>query len=248
MSALTVTQPSQKVSMLAGLLFLLGVVAAITLLMMRLYDWAVDAQKLPVKDIIFGGEFIHLDVNEMKKQIKAQYPQSFIAIDVNEVHKEIEDWPWVYRASVRKQWPNNLSVYVVEQTAVVRWNDDGLLNPYGEVFFVKHPPQHLPRLYGPSGSEKVALQGYQAMQSLLATQDLGVHSLFLSERFAWQLVLSNDVILYLGRHEFIDRVQRFIDLYPLLNKKQRPMAYVDLRYDTGLAVGWRDSDQDKETS
>jgi cell division protein FtsQ len=101
MSALTVSQPSQKVSMLAGMVFLLSVVVALTLLMMRLYDWAVDAQKLPVKDIIFGGEFIHLDVNEMKKQMKTQYPQSFIAIDVNEVHREIENLPWVYRASVR---------------------------------------------------------------------------------------------------------------------------------------------------
>ena len=61
-------------------------------------------------------------------------------------------------------------------------------------------------------------------------------------------------MLNLGREERVKRVQRFMDVYPLIkahlkheskqknnNKKQLKQAvdYIDLRYDTGLAVGWK---------
>jgi cell division protein FtsQ len=61
----------------------------------------------------------------------------------------------------------------------------------------------------------------------------------LSERFAWQVQLNNGIKLNLGRQEFINRLQRFINLYPLLQQDERDINYVDLRYDTGMAVGWQ---------
>ena len=47
-------------------------------------------------------------------------------------------------------------------------------------------------------------------------------------------------MLKLGRQEYINRLQRYIDVYPLLAEDQKSVSYVDLRYDTGLAVGWGD--------
>ena len=65
-------------------------------------------------------------------------------------------------------------------------------------------------------------------------------------------------MLNLGREERVKRVQRFMDIYPLIkthleqqakqHKKQKnnsekelkqAVDYIDLRYDTGLAVGWK---------
>jgi cell division protein FtsQ len=58
-----------------------------------------------------------------------------------------------------------------------------------------------------------------------------------SDRFAWQLTLSNGIELKLGREDTLKRVQRFIDLYPSISKhKPEAIEQVDLRYDTGLAV------------
>jgi cell division protein FtsQ len=147
---------------------------------------------------------------------------------------------------VRKQWPNRLTVYVVEQKAVAHWNDDLLLNPYGETFAGGDVSRDLPRLYGPGGSEKTALQGFHAMQTLLAGAALPIDELFLSERFAWQITLKNAIKLNLGRQEFIDRLQRFVDVYPLLKEQPKAVEYIDLRYDTGLAVGWSDEHKQSE--
>ena len=72
--------------------------------------------------------------------------------------------------------------------------------------------------------------------------------LSLSERFAWQVQLKNGIKLNLGRQEFIDRLQRFIDVYPLLAQQEKAVKYVDLRYDTGVAVGWKDDSATDEES
>jgi cell division protein FtsQ len=77
------------------------------------------------------------------------------------------------------------------------------------------------------------------MQMILSTGTLTVKNLVLSERFAWQVQLNNGIKLNLGRQEFINRLQRFINLYPLLQQDERDINYVDLRYDTGMAVGWQ---------
>ena len=151
----------------------------------------------------------------------------------------------MYRASVRKQWPNRLKVYLVEQTPVARWNEDLMLNPYGESFNAEGKSLGLPQLFGPGGSEKTALEGYNAMQSLLAGRELTIAELSLSERYAWQVQLKNGIEVNLGRQEFIDRLQRFVDVYPLLAKQPKAIQYVDLRYDTGLAVGWSEDDTTK---
>ena len=131
---------------------------------------------------------------------------------------------------------------------MARWNDDMLLNPYGDTFESEGITLSLPQLFGPGGSEKTALEGYNAMKSLLATSSMSIAELSLSERFAWQLQLTSGIKLNLGRKEFIDRLQRFIDVFPLLSKQDKPVKYVDLRYDTGLAVGWQSDENDNKQS
>lgn len=228
---------SMTVNSWSGLAFLSAVIAGLVASGFALNQWLHDAQQLPVQEIRFLGERKHINVNRLEELVRESQPGSFFALDVNEVFRLLEAQPWVYRASVRKQWPNRLTIFIVEQVPVAQWNDDLVLNPYGETF-EGGLQSELPRLYGPGGSEKTALQGFNAMQTILAGAALPISELFLSERFAWQLQLKNDIKLNLGRQEFIDRLQRFVDIYPLLKQQDKAVEYVDLRYDTGLAVGW----------
>lgn len=83
---------------------------------------------------------------------------------------------------------------------------------------------------------------------------MSITELVLSERFAWQLTLNDGVTLNLGREDRVKRVQRFMDIYPQIKKlalekaknqnknqdeENQQVDYIDLRYDTGLAVGWK---------
>lgn len=232
----------EQLRLISGLTFLLCVIGSLLYASFAVRDWLKDEQRMPVQVIEFSGDFDHVSLTRLERLIRKSQSGSFFELDVNEVFRLVEAQPWVYRASVRKQWPNTLKIYLVEQQPVAQWNEDMLLNPYGETFEASAAELTLPRLYGPGGSEKTALEGYNAMKSLLATSSMAIAELSLSERFAWQMQLKNGVELNLGRQEFIDRLQRFIDVYPLLTKEEKPVRYVDLRYDTGFAVGWRVDD------
>ena len=226
---------------LYGFIFFLVVVCALIYGAFATKTWLQDEQQLPVQDVVFSGERLVLDDQVMEAQIRESQQGSFFALDVNEVHDLMESMPWVYRASVRKRWPNSLHIYLVEQKPMAIWNQDLLLNTQGEVFDGGQIDQDLPQLFGPGGSEKTALAGYNAMQSLLAAVDLKINALFLSERFAWQLELNNGIKLNVGRQKFIDRLQNFIDIFPLLKSENKAINYIDLRYDIGLAVGWQEN-------
>ena len=238
----------EQVRFYSGVLFLLAVVASLVYGSIVVRDWLKDEQRMPVQVIDFSGQYEHISIARLERKIRKSQPGSFFELDVNEVFRLIEAQPWVYRASVRKQWPNRLKIYLVEQQPVARWNDDMLLNPYGDTFESEGITLSLPQLFGPGGSEKTALEGYNAMKSLLATSSMSIADLSLSERFAWQLQLTSGIKLNLGRKEFIDRLQRFIDVFPLLSKQDKPVKYVDLRYDTGLAVGWQSDENDNKQS
>lgn len=234
-------QQVHEKSTIAGVVFFVLLLLVLVYVGFRSYSWLKDEQKLPVQHIVISGDRQFVDDMKLKAAVRQALPGSFFDLDVDIAHQVIESRPWVYSASVRKEWPNTLRVYVKEQQAVARWNDDLLLNTHGGSFqaFLPQSEDNLPLLYGPGGSEQTALQGYRAMQTLLGQQGLLIEQMLLSERFAWRLTLVGGLTLNLGRTEFIDRVQRFVDLYPLLINNERYLEYVDLRYDTGMAVGWK---------
>jgi cell division protein FtsQ len=228
-----------------GLAFFICLLVLLAYSLFKLDAWLEDEQQAPVKDIIISGDRKYINDRQIKTLIKRSQPGSFFELNVSQTHNMVEALPWVYRASVRKRWPSGLEIFLVEQHPSAIWNGDMLLNKYGDAFDAQinnadlEPNIALPSLYGPGGSEQTALQGYRNMQSLLETTNLYIVEMFLSERFAWNVQLNNGIKLNLGRTEFIDRLQRFVDLLPLISEQDRQVDYVDLRYDTGLAVGWK---------
>jgi cell division protein FtsQ len=247
----SVSKPSTDLHFVGGMVFLTLLLAALIYGAVQLNVWLKDEQQAPVQKIVVSGERQFVDDKKIEALIRTSQPGSFFNLNVEKAHQDVEALAWVYRASVRKRWPNGLEIYVVEQVPAAKWNDDLLLNQFGDVFqaLVNDNEISLPSLFGPGGSEQTALQGYLAMRALLSGADFEISELFLSERFAWNVRLSNGIKLNLGRTEFIDRLQRFVDLYPLLNKQDKAVDYVDLRYDTGLAVGWKTdvAEQPKES-
>ncbi|BDX05595.1 cell division protein FtsQ [Planctobacterium marinum] len=233
-------QKWRSAEFVAGVTFLLIVLALFLISGQWVAQWLQDEQKVPLRQVLVSGELKQLSAEDINRAVRQEGAVSLFAIDVDETHQAIESLPWVYQASIRKSWPDTLKVYVIEQVAVARWNEDMLLNQYGGIFDAGWQGNTLPALFGPGGSEQTVLQGLKAMQGLLDGSQLTITELSLSERYAWHLKLENGIQLRLGRTEFIDRLQRFIDVYPLLLKNEKAVAYVDLRYDTGLAVGWRD--------
>ncbi|CNH84253.1 cell division protein FtsQ [Yersinia pekkanenii] len=228
---------------LAGLIFLLMVLGTILWGGWVVVGWMKDASRLPLSKLVVTGERHYTTNDDIRQAILSLgAPGTFMTQDVNIIQQQIERLPWIQQASVRKQWPDELKIHLVEYVPYARWNDLHMVDEQGRSFSVpseRMGKQTLPLLYGPEGSEQDVLEGYRAINKVLAANKYQLKMVAMSARHSWQLALDNDVRLELGRDDRMGRLQRFIELYPMLQQQpDKRVSYVDLRYETGAAIGW----------
>lgn len=247
-----------------GVVFFVLVLVAIVVIGWRIQHNVAAEEAVPVTSIVIDGEMPYSVRADVEEAIANVNLGNFFQLNVDQIHRQVEALPWVKSVSVRKQWPNQLNIYVVDQTPVAMWNGDFLLNVDGQAFQadISRVRHGLPAFYGPEGSELTALENYHNLNQLLGFAELAIDELLLTERFSWQLTLNDGVVLNLGRENRVERIQRFIDVYPQIKQHQAALTlaakskkkgrsqelpkvpqidYIDLRYDTGLAVGWQQS-------
>ena len=246
----------QALSFGLGLAFFLCVLIGLISIAWWLTNRLIDQESLPVNSIVITGEMPYTKRDDVLAAMNNINLGNFFQVDVNEIQSQVSALPWVYSVAVRKHWPNEVKIYIVDQTPVALWNGDFLLNQFGKAFQadIEQLTHALPQFFGPEGSELLALENFLNLNDLLEYRNLAIDELVLSERYSWQLTLNDGVMLNLGREERVKRVQRFMDIYPLIKthlkqqdkqknnrEKQLKQAvdYIDLRYDTGLAVGWK---------
>ena len=232
---------------LAGIVFLLTVLCTVLVSGWMVLGWMEDAQRLPLSRMVVTGERHYTRNDDIRQAILALgSPGTFMTQDVNIIQSQIERLPWIKQASVRKQWPDELKIHLVEYVPIARWNDQHMIDAQGNSFSVpaeRSAKQTLPMLSGPEGSEGEVLEGFRDMGAVLAKDKFTLKEAAMTARRSWQLTLNNGIKLNLGRGDTMKRLSRFVELYPVLQQQEQAdnkrISYVDLRYDSGAAVGWQ---------
>lgn len=205
-------------------------------------SWLVDPGHSPLRRVEIEGDFHYLDKAQLQTTLAPLLENGFFKINVAEVQSQAEALPWVNRASVRRVWPDRLQIHIVEQQPFALWGEQALLNPLGEVFRPATQPADmtLPHLSGPPGHAAPVLANYQLMNDMLKGLGLTLEELHQDTRRAWRLLLSNGMSVELGRTDPVQRLARFISVYPaiLATTTKAVIEQVDLRYSNGFAVRW----------
>ncbi|MET0279581.1 MAG: cell division protein FtsQ/DivIB [Steroidobacteraceae bacterium] len=227
------TLPWRRLAPIGGaLLVLTGVVMGVR-----------TALDQPVERVAISGRFQRVQPLDVEKAVRgAAAGSGMVSVDLARIAASVEQIPWVDRASVARSWPSGLRVQVVEQVPVARWGETGLVNMRGEVFVQdsRHIPVELPQLVGPAGYEAQMTSRYLDVQQRLVEGGLRVTRLTLDERGAWEFSLDNGVQLRLGREHVDERFDRFLAAAAqVVTARATEIAYVDMRYANGFAVGWR---------
>jgi cell division protein FtsQ len=201
--------------------------------------WTLDR---PMRVISMDGSFQRVSPGQIEKAVAPFAHAGFMSADLDAIQHAIEALPWVDHARVQRRWPGGLHVTVVEQIAAARWGESGLLNTRGELFLrsATHVPVELPRLSGPEGSESQVAQRYLAAQGRMLEAGLRIAALRLDERGAWEMDLDSGITVRLGRRDVDERIERFIrTASQVIAHRMNDVAYVDMRYSNGFAIGWR---------
>jgi cell division protein FtsQ len=195
---------------------------------------------------MYDMELQHVNAVTVRDGVVGKWKGNFFTTDLEKVRASFESVPWVRRAAVRREWPDQLIVSIEEHQALGTWGEDGrLLSVKGDVFTANvaeaeddnHP---LPEFAGPEGSEREVMQRYADLRTWFAPVKLVPESVSLSGRYAWTVRFENGLQVQLGREQdgntLKDRVGRLVQVYPRLVERVPQIDTIDMRYQNGLAL------------
>lgn len=195
---------------------------------------------------MYGMELKHVNKLTLRAGVVGRIKGNFFTTNLEQVRTAFESVPWVRKATVRREWPDQLIVEVEEHEALGTWGEDGrLLSVKGDVFtanLAEADEDHvLPELAGPEGSEKEVLARFAELNAWFAPVQLVPQKLSLSSRYAWTVKLDNGMSVALGREKdrntLKERVARLVKIYPqLVSRLQDGIDSIDMRYQNGLAL------------
>lgn len=198
-----------------------------------------------VESMVAGKDLKNVNHLTLREGAVRRFQGNFFTTDLEKVRISFESVPWVRRASVRREWPDQLIVSLEEHEALGTWGEDGrLLSVKGDVFtanLAEADEDHvLPEFSGPAGTEKEVMARYADLAGWFKPLGLTMQGLDLSNRYAWTVRFDNGMSVALGREQdsstLRNRVQRLVSVYPRLASSVPEIASIDMRYPNGLTL------------
>ncbi len=190
----------------------------------------------------------HVNVSSVRATAMPSIKGNFFTVNLQTVREAFEAVAWVRHARVRRQWPNRLVVAIEEHKVAALWNDDALVDSYGDAFTANlaeaEAEGDLPQLNGPPGSQRDVLQHYSDFTREFGKLGLKPVDVSLSPRYSWSVRFDNatseGLLVEFGREgdaaTLNDRVERMLATYPIVTAKWPRLTLVDLRYPNGFAI------------
>jgi cell division protein FtsQ len=232
---------------LNGALRPLSTLVALGLVLMLLGRGAAALYATPVAHISVTGKLDSRHREAVRTTVASRIDSGLLALDLKALQAELQALPWIYRATLRRQFPDTLEIRVIEQLPIARWGDSAFLNHEARVIEVADAQRwdSLPLIRGPEGSEARLMSHYQRLLELLRPLELQPLSLEEDDFGQLSVALDNGVQLVLGdRDHFGERVDNFLTLWRVeLRAQAERVLRVDMRYADGAAVAFSEAPQ-----
>jgi cell division protein FtsQ len=199
--------------------------------------------RFPLRFIEIQNELKWMPPEAISQVVSPYLQQGFFGIDVEAIQKQVNDLPWVSKSHVQRVWPDRISIALTEQNPLARFGETGVLSTEGKIFYpeiLSVLPPGCPWFKGPEKAAMEMLKQYLDFLEMLSPLGLSISELSLSNEGAYRIMLDNGIAIILGKAALNERMGRFILMYPSqLKKETQRIAYLDLRYTNGMAIGWK---------
>lgn len=230
--------PNQK--HLRRLFFKIIIVGTLGFLLWQLWDYTKPSN-FPIKQVKIFASYQHVEQPSLQQVITSHLHHGFFYLNVRSLKQQLLKLPWVYEVSIKRQWPDTVAINIVEQQAILLWGTQSLINHKGTIFSPPPAtfPQELPVIFGPAIEAPEIFHLYKKMMVLLEPLDLSIKRLVLTPQHYWEILLSNDTVVYLKEIAPLNQLELLVNLYRKItaDHENSPKS-IDLRYNTGLAAKW----------
>lgn len=234
MSEISCLWRGRLLSALAGML-LAGGAAATT--------HALVERDTSLREVVLSHTPLHVQPRVVRDIVAPHAEDGFARLDLVRLREELEALSWVARAQVRRDWPDRLVVTLHEHEPIAALPRGQFLMRNGAVASIEgFDGAALPRLEVDAAHARAAYGAYRDLESALAGSALRPELLRRSTRGSWTLLDESGVAFRLGKGDPAQQAERLkTAVMPALNGRLQRVAYVDLRYGNGFAVGWDDT-------
>ncbi len=233
------------VLLVIGLLLLASIVLAGRVALYRWFD------RYPIQKITVMGSLQYVDQQVLQAALSPYMVENFFTVDLENVKETAESLTWIDHADAKKEWPNTLLVFLQERVPVANWGKSEFLSVKGEIFSAEHvqPDVNLPTFIGKPDQAAVIAERYSKMQEILREVGLSVRTIELEDRISWKAQLDNGLMLVIDDKDSMEKLKRFTRLYAMFTEQQKQQLFkVDLRYENGLAIKWKNNDGDTDAA
>lgn len=222
--------------------FLLKIIILGIIGLLLWYGWEYTKPiNFPIKNVKIFATYEHVEQKSLQKIVASYIDNGFFYLNVIGLKQQLLKLPWVYAVSIQRQWPDSVTINVAEQHAFLQWGTKALINPEGTIFTPPPSsfPKELPIIFGPEGKESEIFALYKKILLSLEPLDLTVKRLALAPQHYWELLLNNDMAVYLKEAEPLTQLELLTNLYRKItaDHNNAPKS-IDMRYQSGLAVRW----------
>lgn len=196
----------------------------------------------PVKNIKISGDLTYVKQSYLQKIILPFIAKGFFRLDSQGLKEQILHVPWIASVSIKRFWPDTLTVHFTTKKPIAFIGKQGLLDEQGNIFIPDGDfgALNLPLFVGPVGQQKYLLQTYATLNPIFKQLNLKIKLLKLVDQQYWSLKLDNGLTVYLSRNQPIMQIERLVDVYSdVIASKVSMVDYVDLRYAHGMAVKFK---------
>ena len=208
---------------------------------MEVPDVEIEVQPITARQASLAGKITHVQPQQISALVNAYGKVGLLALDPEQLRIAMESLPWIYRARVRKVWPDRLDLWVEEQRPAVRWGEQGYLNLDGIYFDadgIDFQQQPLPLIDAPQQDTVAVYQQLQRLTEILSvTSPAAVARMEVDQRGAVSIYLRSGLAIHLGRRAIEKRLRRWMAQSTVVMSRFKDQVNgVDLRYERGMVL------------
>lgn len=201
----------------------------------------------PVKEIRVDASYVGLSASDLWPYLQEVFGEDLLAVDLSLLAERLQQHPWVDSVQLRRVWPDTLVIDVTEPEPFAQWRglrgELGFVTDSGAALEADGTPNLMLTYEGGAEHVEEFLQWQANLAEALAETDWTLVQLLRSDYGQWRVRLndSEGLPLELRFGATWDNAlwSRFDKAWGAgLADHKADIAYIDLRYGGGLAVGW----------